>query len=794
MWGSWGICNQQTGKQERTFIISNPGDAEGDACPTKETQNCPVNCQSTWSVWTPSTCAKTTFTQQTRSSIETVASNNGGAACPADETRPCSPCQFTWAAWSACDQTTGTQTRQPLITAQPSEYDGQNVGDACPGPETQDCPVNCKGAYGPWTDCTSLIAMYPPFKRTRQNVQLSPAINGGLACPGPEEEPCVPAVCYSAESAAASFAKKMKMRPLNSFPSGHPVQSRTDCGSALPTDSKIPASDCSTNDVGGYTSWYAQLAGTKKSASTLSIAGTSRLFFLQDDAARLGFGFLNGKGTSNNNAADYDMKFTQWFPNSAPAGTPPARWAVQNDPTTASTSCKNNGGTDCYSFDSSKMKAEVGWSWSNGGADESSGGVFGPLPSYGFCITITAGDVSGIDHYEFASSGGTSSYIDPQKFNGEAFDYALKVCTYLCPEFESTGVVVPPSSGGGNSGGNSGGGGGSNGGHTGGGGKTGGTVVGAGAEGDSGGSDEVSVDGDGGGDSATATGDDNASGGDSIVPASCSSGVVNAAGDGCDSTCDTGVVNSAGNGCEGTCSKGVVNAAGDGCEDADATFAAPGTFESAGIYTPESASADATSVGGIDGSIGFIIVGVLCLIGIAAFFVHQQKKKKKSTVNDLPDGWSSFVDPASGYPCYVDPEGTTHWEKPEASHPIGLEMQTVHNPMGCDDAAASEVSHSRTGTILPEGWGKDESDPNAKYYYNKSSGETAWEAPPGSSNVGGKDSSGLLNPSHARSETILPSNWAKDVSDPSQKYYYNDSSGETAWVAPEGSTGGSTGL
>jgi len=215
----------------------------------------------------------------------------------------------------------------------------------------------------------------------------------------------------------------------------------------------------------------------------------------------------------------------------------------------------------------------------------------------------------------------------------------------------------------------------------------------------------------------------------------------------------------------------------------------------------------------IQGAIIGAIIGVIGLVGIVSvFFVYKKRrggKKKKTNVNDLPDGWSSFIDPATGYPCYVDLDGETHWDKPETS--MDVEMQTVHNPMGTAAAAGGGGGaaggagggggggalplHSRTGTILPDGWSKDESDPTAKYYYNDVSGETAWEAPPGSSNVGGSSTDNqLLTSSHVRSETILPSNWEKDISDPTQKYYYNNATGETAWEAPEGSTGGSTGM
>jgi hypothetical protein len=46
---------------------------------------------------------------------------------------------------------------------------------------------------------------------------------------------------------------------------------------------------------------------------------------------------------------------------------------------------------------------------------------------------------------------------------------------------------------------------------------------------------------------------------------------------------------------------------------------------------------------------------------------------------------------------------------------------------------------------------------------------------------------GLLDSSHARSDTKLPSGWGKDMSG-EDKYYYNEETGETSWTAPEGST------
>ena len=44
-------------------------------------------------------------------------------------------------------------------------------------------------------------------------------------------------------------------------------------------------------------------------------------------------------------------------------------------------------------------------------------------------------------------------------------------------------------------------------------------------------------------------------------------------------------------------------------------------------------------------------------------------------------------------------------------------------------------NHVRSETELPDGWGKDMAGSD-KYYYNEETGETSWDAPPGSKKDG----------------------------------------------------------
>jgi len=52
----------------------------------------------------------------------------------------------------------------------------------------------------------------------------------------------------------------------------------------------------------------------------------------------------------------------------------------------------------------------------------------------------------------------------------------------------------------------------------------------------------------------------------------------------------------------------------------------------------------------------------------------------------------------------------------------------------------------------------------------------------------------MLEEGHERSNTVLPTGWEHQMTSEGDKYYQDVDTGETAWEAPEGSTGGSTGL
>ena len=111
--------------------------------------------------------------------------------------------------------------------------------------------------------------------------------------------------------------------------------------------------------------------------------------------------------------------------------------------------------------------------------------------------------------------------------------------------------------------------------------------------------------------------------------------------------------------------------------------------------------------------------------------------------NELPAGWATVQDPASGRTYYYNASTQkTSWSKP----------------------TGAEENNS-----LPAGWQKvDDPNTGGSYYYNTSTQETSWTKPTG-----------------AVENNSLPAGWNK-VDDPKTggSYYYNATTRETSWTLP----------
>ena len=196
----------------------------------------------------------------------------------------------------------------------------------------------------------------------------------------------------------------------------------------------------------------------------------------------------------------------------------------------------------------------------------------------------------------------------------------------------------------------------------------------------------------------------------------------------------------------------------------------------------------------------------------------------------------------------------------ESKSPSSSSSFSSANPAaGLEDAAAEEARHtrnhrkkhhSRDETRMPDGWDKHFTEDGTRYYAERASGLSSWEAPEGatggstgrpSAGRGGEhggaeagataaatagggelgigvgqvygakkegaaaaaEAAGTIeytrNPQqragshHQRDSTQLPAGWDKHRDDDGNRYYTDATTGASSWEAPAGARGGSTG-
>lgn len=197
-WTSWSTCSCVTGNITRTYQITTPKQNAGADCPYTngaidqqgcDTSFCPVDCQGNWNSWTACACSNS---RQTRTWNVSVASANGGAACPGQQAQPCEPsgcpvnCEGAWGQWGSCPcgpngSTSSTKNRTYYITVaaefggKACDYTNETVGNtSC---TAQNCPVDCQGEWGEWGNCSCKTQI-----RSRTFTITTNQSNGGTYC------------------------------------------------------------------------------------------------------------------------------------------------------------------------------------------------------------------------------------------------------------------------------------------------------------------------------------------------------------------------------------------------------------------------------------------------------------------------------------------------------------------------------------------------------------------------------------------------------------------------------------
>jgi hypothetical protein len=209
-WTEWGDCSRSCngGDSLRQFVVDQFPKNGGMACEYEDATEeildcnsdaCPANCVGSWSEW--HTCSKSCGVgSQSRYYNHESASSNGGAECDFDDdhetSRSCNsdPCPIdcvgAWTEWTDCSHTCsdGMNTRS-FLHATTAAFGGADCAVAHSTSDMRscflvDCPVDCDGAWGQWSDCSlscdngdgTLGEAVRSFKVTVE------AAFGGLAC------------------------------------------------------------------------------------------------------------------------------------------------------------------------------------------------------------------------------------------------------------------------------------------------------------------------------------------------------------------------------------------------------------------------------------------------------------------------------------------------------------------------------------------------------------------------------------------------------------------------------------
>ena len=177
----------------------------------------------------------------------------------------------------------------------------------------------------------------------------------------------------------------------------------------------------------------------------------------------------------------------------------------------------------------------------------------------------------------------------------------------------------------------------------------------------------------------------------------------------------------------------------------------------------------------------------------------------------LPLGWEAVDDPEGGGTYYYNTvDGTTTWDFPSAAA-VGADdgaygtaegdaygrEETLARPTTVRSEltfAAEEEAHAASyGGVAAEEWELIDDGAGSQYYYNASTGETQWEAPPGFVEGGavaegdaaawGAEAAPYVEYAEG-GDTPLPPGWEAIDDGEGGVYFYSHDTGESVWERP----------
>ena len=327
-WSSWSVvCTQSCGGGvlTRTFAEASPAQSGGVDCPAEQsetatvpcqTQECPVDCEGSWDGWgsCSATCGGGMQSQTYRVS---VAAEFGGQSCPrADgavasqncETQACPvDCVGEWNSWGSCSHSCGADgTRQRTFgVSQVAAHGGEQCAYTAGESDSEscntnvDCPVDCVGEWGSWSNACS-VSCGGGFDTRTFAVQTEAAF-GGVECANDDDETSTqdcstqecPVDCEGAWDQEWSSCSESCGSGLQ-YKTYHVSQEALFGGAECPADDEETVQQqCNTHECpdpceGSWSEWATCTtscgAGTKTRSFELNVPEYSEFDLLSDDS------------------------------------------------------------------------------------------------------------------------------------------------------------------------------------------------------------------------------------------------------------------------------------------------------------------------------------------------------------------------------------------------------------------------------------------------------------------------------------------------------------------------------
>ena len=210
-WGPWSDCSASCGANGtawRLFNVSVTATGGGSSCTAASSElderscntdaDCPVDCVGSWGEW--GSCSEIcNGGNRNRSLLISQPAMFGGSSCVESQvqlgecnTNPCADCDGSWSSWSACEVSCGGGSKSRLFTIT-TQAEGSGLGcnvshnhTVAVSCNTEDCPVDCVGEWGPWSDCSASCGANGTAWRLF-NVSVT-ATGGGSSCTAASSE------------------------------------------------------------------------------------------------------------------------------------------------------------------------------------------------------------------------------------------------------------------------------------------------------------------------------------------------------------------------------------------------------------------------------------------------------------------------------------------------------------------------------------------------------------------------------------------------------------------------------